>query len=634
MEPRLLPGRTRRSTGTPNRRPLRAPTPSGGPRTYSQPDAGSPLRWVGSACNRASDPVVEIVAPGRTFDSTRGFPGEGPAGPAQPMVLGRGQHAASSRSQAAFHRVPRRAPGTEGRRLTFDNSPPLRRFPRSGDGARRYADTALGRFLQSRARLGDGKSSTERDNTPVPRELSTQVPAFSTPREQRDFLTPLPLVSADRSLRQEFIKHFGGLRGMDSASFDEIWKVTKNGYNKAYDPHFLRFRADFLTHSPLIRFNPTGIQPGDLVGFIRREHERGAAPTLKDASASVSSACAQASDGLAQLGSQASVIAFLKYVKQHEAPDRRERMITYPDVARLIQIAWEFGPNGNISLEQLKRKLVILLLVDTAARPSDIWRLNSTSVGKYRQIEFLDDSDVRIRYYWPKEVDPFSSRTNATNTWFSQWVVIKGTVPASTNTVACLREFMQRSSNPEQYAPEYIAQIAASVQPLIFAKTKNGVRLKCSVDHISNIAKKARSAAHISTMKPRHLRGASTSKIVLILPEATKVAMGLGRWTTAKTFLQHYNAPVDLMTTDLRPDSISLHGQQLLRWGWTPTPPLQVSAAEYDEPFDFWVGKSVPQLGRVSKFDNGRYMVARKQVTHCELMGLIPQARGGIRLTL
>ncbi len=101
-----------------------------------------------------------------------------------------------------------------------------------------------------------------------------------------------------------------------------IWKVTKNGYTKAFDPHFQRFRADFLTHSPSNRFNPTGTQPGDLVGFLRREHEQGAAhPTLKDASASVSSTCAQASDCSTQLGSQASVIAFLKMVKQHEAPD-------------------------------------------------------------------------------------------------------------------------------------------------------------------------------------------------------------------------------------------------------------------------------------------------------------------------
>jgi hypothetical protein len=159
----------------------------------------------------------------------------------------------------------------------------------------------------------------------------------------------------------------------------------------------------------------------------------------------VSTACAQASDGLAQLGSQASVISYLKYIKQSEATDRKERMTTYPDVARIIQIAWEFGPNGSISLEQLKRKLVILLMVDTAARPSDLWWLYATTEGKYRQIEFIGDSDVRIRYFWPKEVDPFSSRTNATNTWFSQWVVIKGTgfeqavgdlAPESSRTVA------------------------------------------------------------------------------------------------------------------------------------------------------------------------------------------------------
>ncbi len=87
------------------------------------------------------------------------------------------------------------------------------------------------------------------------------------------------------------------------------------------------------------------------MGFLRREHERGAAhSSLKDAAASCSTAYAQASDGLAQLGSQASVISYLKMIEQSEAPDRQERMITYPDVARIIQIAWEFGPKTSISL--------------------------------------------------------------------------------------------------------------------------------------------------------------------------------------------------------------------------------------------------------------------------------------------
>jgi hypothetical protein len=614
-ELRPLPGSTTKPTRRRNRRPVEAPAPSGGPRTYYQPDGVASWPWVGWV-QEAPNPVVGIFTAARIFDSTRGFPGEGPTGSAPaPWFL------ADSSTATLRDRKPPTA--------RTANSP-SRGYPWSA----RPALGLVGTTARTRSLVGTTEAAKP-NTTPVPQEHLPQVTVFSTPREQRDFLNPLPFVSAARSLRQEFIKHFGGLRGTDPASFDEIWKATKNGYNKAFDPHFQRFRADFLTHSPSIRFNPTGIQPGDLVGFLRREHERGVAhPTLKDASASVSSACAQASDGSAQLGSQASVIAFLKMVKQHEAPDRRERMIVYPDVARLIQIAWEFGPNGNISLEQLKRKLVILLLVNTAARPSDIWRLNCTVVGKYRQIEFLGKSNVKIRYYWPKEVDPFSSRTNATNVWFSQWVVIRGTVPTSTDTVACLREFMQRSADPEQFAPEYIPQLATSAQPLIFAKTKAGVRLKCSVDHISNIAKKAIAAANITTMKPRHLRGASTSKIVLLSPDATVVAMGLGRWTTAKTFLQHYNAPVDLMTRAPRPDSISLHGQQLLRWGWIPTPPLKVTAEEYDEPFDFWVGKTIPHLGRISAFENERYSVKRRQVTHCELMGLQSKARGGDRLSI
>ncbi len=290
-------------------------------------------------------------------------------------------------------------------------------------------------------------------------------------------------------------------------------------------------------------------------------------------------------------------------------------------------MAWEFGPNANISLEQLKRKLVILLMVDTAARPSDIWRLFRNLTGKYRQIEFLGQTDVRVRYYWPKEVDPFSSRTNATNTWFSQWVLVRGTTPASTDTVACLREFLARSSDPDLYATEHIAQIASSVQPLIFATLKDGLKQKCSVDHISVIVKSAIAKANITTMKPRHLRGASTSKIVQLSPDALTIAMGLGRWTTGKTFFQHYNAPVILLQVSDPPNSILMHGQQLLRWGWEPTPPPHVTVTEFDALSVFWVGQTIPRLRRINKFDDGKYSVARKLVTHGDLMGLISSAR-------
>jgi hypothetical protein len=73
----------------------------------------------------------------------------------------------------------------------------------------------------------------------------------------------------------------------------------------------------------------------------------------------------------------------------------------------MIQIAWDLGPDDSISLEQLKQKLGILLMGDTAVRPSDLWRLYATIEGKDRQIEFIGDSDVRVRYFCPEEVDLF-----------------------------------------------------------------------------------------------------------------------------------------------------------------------------------------------------------------------------------
>ena len=73
---------------------------------------------------------------------------------------------------------------------------------------------------------------------------------------------------------------------------------------------------------------------------------------------------------------------------------------------------------------------------------------------------------------------------------------------------------------------------------------------------------------------------------------------------------------------------MSMNGQQLLRWGWTPSPPPDISAVEYDEHFDYWVGKAIPRVGRISKFIEGKYWVAKQQVTHSQLMGMISEARG------
>ena len=65
----------------------------------------------------------------------------------------------------------------------------------------------------------------------------------------------------------------------------------------------------------------------------------------------------------------------------------------------------------------------------------------------------------------------------------------------------------------------------------------------------------------------------------------------------------------------------------LLRWGWSPKPPEGVMVDEYDEAFTFWVNRSIPRLGRIRTFDNGKYTVAKHHVSHVDLMELIAKAR-------
>ncbi len=79
-----------------------------------------------------------------------------------------------------------------------------------------------------------------------------------------------------------------------------------------------------------------------------------------------------------------------------------------------------------------------------------------------------------------------------------------------------------------------------------------------------------------------HVRGASVSKIVQLVPELTDQALALGRWTTPNTFRNHYQATV-LGTWAPVTTTIRKNPQQVLRWGWTPEPPARVSTISASE---------------------------------------------------
>ena len=353
--------------------------------------------------------------------------------------------------------------------------------------------------------------------------------------------------------------------------------------------------------------------------------------TLRDISSSISMACVEATDGKLQPGKSHSVTTFL-HGERRAKPVRRLGTGEYSDVALLFQEIWLYGPTSALTLGHKKARAILCLAADTAARPSDIAKLFRIYNGWRQQIVYTTNG-MKVRFFFPKEVDPGSSRNNATGYYFSSWVEVRDTTPVEISTPACFRDFLDSSSGPE-YESEEIPLLDTSAQAFVYGQKRNGVFRKASVDHIAKVVKNGLDEAGMSPMTAKSIRGASPSKIVQLFPDLLSEALKLGRWTTQKTFNNHYQAPVKLLSSTIPPDSIKGNLQQILRWGFEPAPPLHVSARDYMKGPEFWVSKTIPRLGTIKEFDEGLYTVVasggQSSFYHYELMAEVSKSRSSV----
>ena len=339
-------------------------------------------------------------------------------------------------------------------------------------------------------------------------------------------------------------------------------------------------------------------------------------------------ACVEATDGRLQPGKAFSITEFLDG-ERRARPVRRQGSGEYEDVVLLYQECWRYGPTSALTLGLKKARIILLMAADTAARPSDLASLFRTFEGWQQQIVFTDDG-MRVRFFFPKEVDPGSSRNNSTNYYFSSWVNVRRTLPISISTPECMRDFLDSSSGAD-FAMDEIPLLNTSAQTFVWGRKRAGVWQAASVDHITKIVKEGLQEAGMSPMTARSVRGASPSKVELLFPDLLAEALRLGRWTNQKTFNMHYRGPVRLQSKNRPPDQIKTNVQQILRFGFTPTPPPSVSAVDYMKGPTFWVGKTIPRLGKISEFDEGIYTVVKSRTAktfyHYELMSAVSKAR-------
>jgi hypothetical protein len=195
--------------------------------------------------------------------------------------------------------------------------------------------------------------------------------------------------------------------------------------------------------------------------------------------------------------------------------------------------------------------------------------------------------------------------------------------PRITDTVEAMRVFLQRTSDLEPYATVYIPELQLHSQPLIYARLEYGQQR-----HISNIVKRAFKDRHMGNMMTAHVRGASASNIVQLVPDLTKQALALGRWTTPHTFRNHYQAPV-LGTWTPVPNSIKQ--QQVLRWGWTVHRRIKFLSRNTRSRRDTGWDKRYRYSAKLMPSTmHGDYMVNGCNFKHWELMQLISDKRSTV----
>jgi hypothetical protein len=155
-------GRTQRP---PNRRPFGPHASPGCPTALPQPGGRPPPHGEVSPHARETHTVSDLVTPNNWFDSTRGFPGEGPPGiVATPWFL------ATVTTRDLVDGKRRRLGGAPSRAAPTDHKLDFGAISRPEFLGR--ADTALGRFLKThkgRARSLPSPPPDASRTTPVPR---------------------------------------------------------------------------------------------------------------------------------------------------------------------------------------------------------------------------------------------------------------------------------------------------------------------------------------------------------------------------------------------------------------------------------------------------------------------------------
>ena len=427
------------------------------------------------------------------------------------------------------------------------------------------------------------------------------------------------MVTSMGDSRVEYLRHWARRLDLGEGALQEQFSKLKHGYPTAYDQPWKVFHKWYIRTQSTDFSDCARASQGVIVTFLRSykvNHTSLAAVEL--ARTSLSTAFAFSTAGERDLAKEYLVRAHMDGLKVTEPLKvLKKHRQKYVDPALVLEYLFTLGPNGCLTTERLAKKFATLSFIDLAARPSDLASLLRISVPaafKTMKSVSLDGNEVlQLRYFWPKEVRPRSSRKNSTGTFFSTWVNVHNTTPSSLDWRATMVNYMTRTTG-HLFQTKPIAELLTDGAPTnalpMFYITRLNPKTRgytsASSDTLSNWCQSMMSEAgvDINVHETYEFRASSTSKIMQLAPQLKQQALDIGRWTTDVTHKKHYHGEIEYLGD---PGSFVLDNktpQQILRYGAVWRIPELVSQREFknDDP-NYWVDRQVSKQFQEGWFD-------------------------------
>jgi hypothetical protein len=173
--------------------------------------------------------------------------------------LGRWLHAArTSKSRRDYIGEP-----SSGLRGTSHRQKPTSKLTPSSEFYHKAITTdmgGVGPHSGASSRPAPDSSTPDPQTRPVVRAAQLMQPQIPPPNDA--------VVAPSSSIRREFIAKFAAIHGVSQSSLEAIWRSNKHAYNRAHDAPFERFQTFFQETKPHTSFAPENILPGDFVSFL------------------------------------------------------------------------------------------------------------------------------------------------------------------------------------------------------------------------------------------------------------------------------------------------------------------------------------------------------------------------------